>query len=146
MSAVSSHLLVSKYVLILLEDISVAVSKDLNLCLVADVEVRKKKFLHPTHCSVCIQRGFGIFLYIDHKLLNSKTQSRLLTTLIKRTFENIVGKGENAGNNVSYSSHNKVHLLSHNYNVVCKVFQDWSKILLFGKELTPYQKQKFGLV
>ena len=31
-------------------------------------------------------------------VFNSTTQSRLLMTLDKKPFENIVGKGENAGN------------------------------------------------
>ena len=44
------------------------------------------------------------------------------TTLTKRPFENIVGKGENAGNQhfsfsyyVFYSSNNKIHCMSHIY-------------------------------
>ena len=38
------------------------------------------------------------FKQIVDDILKSSTQSRLLTTLMERLFENIVGKEENAGN------------------------------------------------
>ena len=51
-------------------------------------------------------------------------------TLYKNPFENIVGKGENAGNqhfllsyNVFNPSQNKLQFFSHIYFVVCKCFQ-----------------------
>ena len=59
------------------------------------------------------------------------TQSRLLTALYKKSFKNIVGKGENAGNqhffsfshNVFYPFQNKFQVFSHIYFVVCRCFQ-----------------------
>ena len=67
----------------------------------------------------------GIFLRVIYLFT---TQSRLLTALEKKAFENIVGKGENAGvtsifsffHNVFYSSQRKFQFLTHNYFVVCK--------------------------
>ena len=64
-------------------------------------------------------------------------------TLDKKTFENIVGKGENAGNQhflflpqCFFMSQNKLKFFSHVYFVVCKCFQfDQCKNLSFGKEL-----------
>ena len=51
---------------------------------------------------------------------NSSTQSRLLTTLYKKCFENIEGKAENAGNqhfllshNVFYPTRNKFKIFSY---------------------------------
>ena len=43
------------------------------------------------YCNVCYARGQNVAQLFT-------TQSRFLTTLIKKHFENIVGKGENAGN------------------------------------------------
>ena len=43
--------------------------------------------------------------------------------------------------NVFYFSQNKVHFLIHNYDVICKVFQIWSKILPFGKVLYDLRKK-----
>ena len=42
----------------------------------------------------CMVHSVGVSIL----LLNSTTESQLLTTLGKKTFENIVEKGENAGN------------------------------------------------
>ena len=79
----------------------------------------------------------GYFMKIHLYIFNSFPQSKPLstlwkkafenTTLWKKPFENIVGKGENAGNQ--------------NFNfsvtfVICKCFNlDQTKILSFGKEL-----------
>ena len=50
-----------------------------------------------------------------------------LTTVRKKPFENIVGKGENAGfsfsHNVFYPLQNKFKFFSHIYFVICKCFQ-----------------------
>ena len=50
------------------------------------------------------------------------TQSRLLTTLKNEPFENIVGKGENAGNllylHVFYLSQNKINLSVFQFELV----------------------------
>ena len=62
---------------------------------------------------------------------NFNTQSQLLMTLKKKTFANIVGKGENAANqhfllfrhNVFYQLWKVFLLLSYIYFVVCKCFQ-----------------------
>ena len=61
-------------------------------------------------------------------------------TLRKKSFENIVGKGENVFSlfPTIFSALPKIKIsLSHIYFVVCKVFQfEPSKILLFGTEFT----------
>ena len=56
----------------------------------------------------------------------------------ERPFENIVGKGENAGNrhfllshNVFYPSQIKFQHLSNTYFVFCECFQDKSDFLIF---------------
>ena len=58
------------------------------------------------------------------------THSRFLTPPKKKSLENIVGKGENAGNqhfllfpHVLYPSQHKFLFLSHYYFVVCKCFE-----------------------
>ena len=58
------------------------------------------------------------------------TQSRLLTTLYMRPFENIVGKGQNAGNQhfllfpqFFCPFQNKFQFLSHNYFCFCRSFE-----------------------
>ena len=70
--------------------------------------------------------------------LNSTTQSRLLTTLRKLPFENIVGKGENAVNlpKANFSFLVTFILLSAN-----ALNLDQPKKLSFGKELTEAQYQ-----
>ena len=66
------------------------------------------------------------------------TQSRLLTTLCQKPFENIMGKGENAGNQHFLLFPQcflslETHLLSANvFNL------DWSKILSLGTGLNLY--------
>ena len=50
-----------------------------------------------------MSHGMGLSVSFDklswvHNLALFTTQSRLLTTLKEKAFENIVGKGENAGN------------------------------------------------
>ena len=60
-----------------------------------NVGKEKNKFLFPS------QNKFQFFSHYVHSLGVSKlftTQSRLLMTLGKKPFENIAGKGENAGN------------------------------------------------
>ena len=76
---------------------------------------------------------------------NSTTQSRLLTTLRKKTFENFVGKRENAGNQhclplvTFFSTLPKANL---NFLFTFKLSSanafnlDRSEILSFGKELS----------
>ena len=47
------------------------------------------------------QKPGHVWKWVKHETINSSlftTQSRLLTTLNYRNFENTVGKGENAGN------------------------------------------------
>ena len=60
------------------------------------------------------------FLTFYHK-------ARLLTTLSKRPFENIMGKGENTGNKhflIMFSTFSMTKFIpSHIYFIVCKVFQ-----------------------
>ena len=69
-----------------------------------------------------------------HNLLNMyelfTTQSRLLTTPTEKPFENIVGKGENAGyhhflfiSQCFYPSQNKFQIFSAVYFVICTCFQ-----------------------
>ena len=60
---------------------------------------------------------------------NTLSSGNGLTPLEKQAFENIVGKGENAGNqhflffrNVFYTSQHEFQFLSHIYFVVCKCF------------------------
>ena len=55
----------------------------------------------------------------DKDLYLYTTQSRLLMTLSKKPFENIVGKGENTG----YQSQKEFLFLSYIYFVVCKCFE-----------------------
>ena len=66
-------------------------------------------------------------LLCDHL---SITKSQLLKTLKKKPFENIVGKGENAGNQYFFllpqyflPSQNKFQFFNHIYFVVFKCFQ-----------------------
>ena len=88
---------------------------------------------------------FKLQLTIFHFLSNLKLTSGnpfqfenlLFGKRLKNPLENIVGKGENAGNqnlspNLFYTSLNKIPSLSHIYFVICKCFQ-------FGKVLTIYQ-------
>ena len=66
-----------------------------------------------------------------HVILNHTSQ--LLATLKKKPFENIEGKGENAGyQQITLFSHNVVYpsqiifqSLIHIYFVICKCFQFW---------------------
>ena len=51
------------------------------------------------------------------------TQSQLLTTLSKKAFENIAGKGDNAGNQCYPSYQGQNPLLSHFQFVVYNCFQ-----------------------
>ena len=57
------------------------------------------------------------------------TQSRILTTLYKKPLENIVGKGENAGNQhfllfpQCFLPYQRNHFLCNAEFVVCKCFQ-----------------------
>ena len=75
---------------------------------------------------------FNVFYPVEEKagLFDTTTQSRLLTTIEKKAFENIVGKGENADNQYFVLfSHcfllipQQTSILSHIYFVVCKSFQ-----------------------
>ena len=52
--------------------------------------------MHIFHSVACIKHPFKFFLFLQFYPFT--TQSRLLTTLQKRPIENILGKGENAGN------------------------------------------------
>ena len=54
-------------------------------------------------------------------------QSRLLMTLKKKPFENIVGKEENASLSTMFSTLPKtnINFFNHIYFVVCKCFQFW---------------------
>ena len=73
--------------------------------------------------------GGGLLMHSYHTLYQLFiTQSRFLTTLGKTPFENIVGKGENAGNQhfllfprcfLPFPNRNSIHI----YFVVCKCFQ-----------------------
>ena len=82
------------------------------------------------------------------KVQSFTTQSRLLTTSGKQPFENIVGKGENAGNqhflfslNVFYPSQSKFQFLSPIYFVVCKFFQFGQvRNFSFDNELKSFQQ------
>ena len=80
------------------------------------------------------------------------TQARLLTTLYNKPFENIVGKGENAGNQhfllfpqcflpfpkqVSFFSVTFILSSANAFNL------DQSKILSFGKETHKFEGQNF---
>ena len=74
------------------------------------------------------------------------TQSQLLTTLGWETFENILGKGENAGNQhflpfPKYFLHFQKQNSNFSVTIIllsAKAFNlDHSKILSFGKELNP---------
>ena len=61
----------------------------------------------------------------------------------KEAFENIVGKGENAGNQ-HFSVLQTILVLFMIMLLSVKYFNsDWSKILLFSKEFTLYQMTKF---
>ena len=82
------------------------------------------------------------------------TQSALLTTLSKNPFQNIAGKGENAGdqhflffrncfqpypsNHSSLSKYTIIILANFILSSANAFNLDQSRILLFGKELTPY--------
>ena len=77
-------------------------------------------------------------------------QSRLLTTLGKRTYENVVGKEENAGNNHFLPfpqcflpcQRHFFAILAPISIVVCKCFEfGKSNVLSFGKELKPELRQ-----
>ena len=80
------------------------------------------------------------------------TQSRLLTTLKKKPFENIEGNGENAGNqnffpfpSVFYPSQDKFSFFSHINFILssANAFNlDQSKNLLFGKKLKVNKQQE----
>ena len=70
------------------------------------------------------------------------TQSRILTTLRKKAFENIVGKGENAGNQHFLLCPTMFSTLSEREIIISAIFimlsanafnVDKSKILSFGK-------------
>ena len=70
------------------------------------------------------------------------TQSQLLTILKEKVFENIVGKGENAGNQhfllfpqCFLIIPNKSHFLSHLSSVVCTCSEFGVGLKLIGKEL-----------
>ena len=83
-----------------------------------------------------------------HNSVTFTTQSRLLTTRKKKAFENILGKGENAGNQhfllfpkcflpfpkqmLIFESHLLCHLQ------MLSIWSSRSKNLLYGKELTLY--------
>ena len=69
-------------------------------------------------------------LVICCRLLTLYQTISTLTNPIEKPFENIVGKGENAGNqhfsfshNVFYPTINKFQFLTHFYIVVCKCFE-----------------------
>ena len=91
------------------------------------------KTLHNSHISVVVCSFFelgtvSIWCMREIDLIFT-TQSQLLTTLTKKPFRNIVGKGENAGNqhfllfhNVFYRFHKEFLFLSYIYFVVCKCF------------------------
>ena len=76
-------------------------------------------------------------------IINSLPQSRLLRTLNEKTFENIVGKGENSGNQ-HFSPFRKQILvfLTLILSSVYDFYLDQSKIL-FGKELSLSHLTKF---
>ena len=62
----------------------------------------------------CLSQSFSKVSFLRHYTIPTYNISGM------NTFENIVGKGENAGNNVFYSTQPKFQFLSHNYLVFCK--------------------------
>ena len=83
--------------------------------------VFKKRFHQGASSSHCLVKGY-LFT----------TQRRLLTTLRKRPFENIVGKEENAGNQYFLLFPRcflpfltKFQFFTNIYFVICKFFQFW---------------------
>ena len=104
-------------------------------------------FLTFTQCFLPNQICLSVWSFMPYQqyfnYLTLTTQSRLLTTLRKNAFENIMGKGENAGNQHFLLFPQFSTLLKTNFYVwaifilsSADAFNlDQSKILSFGKEL-----------
>ena len=99
--------------------------------------------LSPVKMYTSGQHPFPATIYFSTKLITA--QSLLLTTLRKKVFENIVGKGENAGNQhflffpqCFQPKSNFSFLVAFTLSSANAFNLDRSKILLFGKELTHY--------
>ena len=82
--------------------------------------------IFPQSCTVEIQKQGLIW----ERVKNTNCAILLKFCLYEKPFENIVEKGENAGNpyfflfhSVFYPSHYKFQFFSHIYFVVCKCFQ-----------------------
>ena len=81
-------------------------------------------------CKAVIDKKIHVVLLIRHVSQLFTTQSRLFTTLKKKPFENIVGKGENSSNQhfLNFPQcflpiQNEYLLLIYIYFVLCKCFE-----------------------
>ena len=92
----------------------------------------------------CFCQSAGRSIFSDSScIFDSLPQSRLLMMLRKRPFENIVGKGENAGNQhfllfpqCFLPFPNQISIFHFHLSCLLQILPFWnqSKILLFGKE------------
>ena len=94
----------------------------------------------------------GTYLYIVNKHLSSWALLGLKATLEKRPFENIVGKGENAGYQhflffpqCFLTIPKRISIFKLHFLCPLQMLSIWTglKISHFGKELTLYQMTKF---
>ena len=91
-----------------------------------------------------------MLLYVKPVLLNSLQHNPDLTTLRKKPFENIVGKGENAGNQhflffpqCFLPFPKQISIFDTHSNCRLQILSIWTgltKILSFGKELPGFTK------
>ena len=81
------------------------------ICIVLHSKIRNQSHHAVTNQMACLESKDQNELFT--------TQSRLLTTLKMKPFENIFGKGENAGHHFK----NKFHFFSPFYFFICKCFQ-----------------------
>ena len=86
-----------------------------------------KRYQNSNYLGLLCTGPYRFHLHAHHFYYLFTTQSQLLTTLYKKPFENIMGKGENLHfllfPQCFSSLQNKFHFFSHIYIVVCKCFK-----------------------